>query len=82
MARRVLLLGDDDAAKRVETQTVAADGTGQKQRLDCIDDFPVACEESDTVDGRCGSLLSKGRKFRLVWHDKMWLNDTTNISIM
>ena len=65
-----LRLGDDDAAKRVETQTVAADGTGQKQRLDCIDDFPVACEESDTVDGRCGSMLPKGRKFQLVWHDE------------
>ena len=61
-------IGVDDTAKRVETQIVAADG--EMQQFDRIDDFPIACEAADTVEGQCSSMLPKGRKFRLVWHDE------------
>lgn len=35
-----------------------------------LDQYPVACHESGTVEGREPSLLPDGRKFKLVWNDE------------
>ena len=55
-------------SQKVERQIVAASDKVQK-KVDSLDDFPVACERVCTVAGQEASLLPKGMKFKLVWHD-------------
>lgn len=41
-----------------------------KEAPQSLDDFPIECESIAAVEGREASLLPKGRKFTLVWHDE------------
>ena len=49
---------------------VSDGGTAKGNKTHTLDASPAACESMATVDGREPSLLPKGRKFSLVWHDE------------
>ena len=48
---------------------LAAHGAGQKT-VHNLDAFPLVCERVAAVEGREPSLLPKGVKLGLVWHDE------------
>ena len=53
-----------------EPFSVSDGGTAKGNKTHTIDASPVVCESVATVNGREPSLLPKGRKFSLVWHDE------------
>ena len=53
----------------VVAMAFAAHGAGQKT-VHNLDAFPHVCESVAAVDGREPSLLPKGVKLGLVWHDE------------
>ena len=53
-----------------ETTKVLKTAAGGNYVCDKIASLPVACSEARTVEGREPSLLPKGKKFKLVWHDE------------
>ena len=67
LAATVLACG---AASGDEAFTVSDGGVCKGGSMHSLEAFPVACESAATVEGREPSLLPKGRKFSLVWHDE------------
>ncbi len=58
------------AEQNDDTTKVLKNDDEKVSNYSVIEDFPVACNATVTVEGHEPSLLPNGRKFKLVWHDE------------